>query len=65
MKNVKITLASAKFINENTEYNLNKIFEFTGLAKAEGTDLVCFGEAFLQGFNLLYWNYDTDSLIAK
>lgn len=33
-------------------------------AKTEGADLVCFGEAFLQGFNALSWQYDEDKKIA-
>ena len=32
---------------------------------AEGkAELLCFGEAFLQGFDALCWNYDTDKLTA-
>lgn len=33
-------------------------------AKAAGADIVCFGEAFLQGFNALSWCYEEDKAIA-
>lgn len=33
-------------------------------AKADGADLVCFGEAFLQGFNALSWRYEEDKKTA-
>lgn len=33
-------------------------------AKREGAGLVCFGEAFLQGFNALSWRYEEDKNIA-
>ncbi len=33
-------------------------------AKANGADLICFGEAFLQGFHALSWRYEEDRKIA-
>ena len=33
-------------------------------AAAAGAELVCFGEAFLQGFNALTWQFDEDRHIA-
>lgn len=33
-------------------------------AKIKGAELVCFGEAFIQGFNALLWNYEEDKNIA-
>ena len=35
------------------------------MQRAEGkADLLCFGEAFLQGFDALSWDYSTDAGIA-
>lgn len=33
-------------------------------AKASGADLICFGEAFIQGFNALSWQYEEDQKTA-
>lgn len=60
---MKIALASERFINKDIEYNLYIILE--ALEKySEKVDLVCFGEAFLQGFDSLSWNYEKDKKIA-
>ena len=60
---MKIALASESFINKDIEYNLFIIFE--ALRKySKKVDLICFGEAFLQGFDSLSWNYEKDKKIA-
>ncbi|MGN0629403.1 MAG: carbon-nitrogen hydrolase family protein [Oscillospiraceae bacterium] len=61
---MKIALASAKFIDKNVGYNLSQIIKFTDIAKENGANLVCFGEAFLQGFDSLCWNYCADKEMA-
>lgn len=61
---MKIALAAARFINGDTAFNLAQIERFTREAAAGGADLACFGEAFLQGFDGLAWNYETDQHIA-
>jgi len=35
------------------------------MKRSEGkVEMLCFGEAFLQGFDALCWDYDTDKKIA-
>ena len=53
---LKIALASAKFINKDVTHNLIEMEKFMCIAKENGADLVCFGEAFLKGFDSLCWN---------
>lgn len=61
---MKIALASAKIIDRDVSFNLSQMKRWMQEAKAEGADLVCFGEAFLQGFNALSWSYAEDQNIA-
>ena len=60
---MKIGLVSYRCENRNLSFNMSQIRKamerFGGKA-----DLLCFGEAFLQGFDALSWNYDTDRSIA-
>ena len=46
---MKCALASLGFINENIQYNKNVIIN-TMIRCAADTDIILFGEAFLQGF---------------
>lgn len=57
---MRIALAAAAYQDGNVAHNLDKMLRFMGMAKAAGTDLVCFGEAFLQGFDALCWDYQID-----
>ena len=42
-------------------FNISQIEK--ALSAAQGrVDLLCFGEAFLQGFDSLSWDYETDKL---
>lgn len=59
---MKIGLASYKFINNDIEFNIIQIEK--ALQSAENIDILCFGEAFLQGFDAFNWNYDNDKNIA-
>ena len=61
---MKVALASAKIIDRDISWNLNRMEYFMREAKANGVELVCFGEAFLQGFNALTWKYDVDRNVA-
>ena len=63
MNKIKIALAPFKFENNNILYNVNKIEK--ALKEASGkSDIVCFGETFLQGFDSLSWSYEKDKNIA-
>lgn len=61
---MKIALASARVVDRDITYNLSQMQRYMTEAKANGADLVCYGEAFLQGFNALAWQYETDRRIA-
>ena len=60
---MRIGLASYKVENKNTEFNISQIER--AMIKATGkADLLCFGEAVLQGFDSLCWNYEDDKEMA-
>ena len=60
---MRIGLVSYRCENRNTAFNMTQIER--GMQNAQGkADLLCFGEAFLQGFDALSWEYDTDRTIA-
>lgn len=61
---MKIALASAKFINGNIAYNMAQLERYMHRAKQQGAELVCFAEAFLQGFDAYCWQYETDVALA-
>ena len=61
---MKIALASYEFRNRDIDFNLEQIFFGMGQAAALECDLVCFGEAFLQGFDACHWNYAEDASIG-
>lgn len=61
---MKIALASARIVDRDIKHNLAQMERYVKKAKAEGAELVCFGEAFLQGFNALSWKYEEDKEIA-
>lgn len=60
---MNIGLVSYRFINNDVSFNLKQI-EKAMRAVSERCDLLCFGEAFLQGFDSLNWNYDMDKKVA-
>lgn len=62
---MKIALASARIADRDIEYNLSQMDRYMREAKAGGAELVCFGEAFLQGFNALTWRFEEDRKIAQ
>lgn len=60
---MKLGLAAYEFRNGEVSFNLAQIER--AMKSAQGkADLLCFGEAFLQGFDSLSWNYETDKDIA-
>lgn len=61
---MKIALASARIVNRDFKYNLSQMEHYMNEAQKKGADLVCFGEAFLQGFDALTWRFESDKNIA-
>ena len=61
---MKIALASARIIDRDIDYNLSQMERYMKEAKENDAEIVCFGEAFLQGFNALSWQYEEDRNIA-
>ena len=60
---MKIALASAPVKNRNIEFNTQAMID--AMNKASGkADLILFGEAVLQGFDCLCWDYEMDKHIA-
>ena len=57
---MKIALAAARFRNRDIAFNLKQIERQMRAAQSGGAQLVCFGEAFLQGFDALSWDYSAD-----
>lgn len=61
---MKIALASARFVNRDLNHNLAQMERFMRYARSQGAELVCFGEAFLQGFDAFVWDYSADRPLA-
>ena len=61
---MKVALISAKVRNGDMAFNLAQMRTWMREAKEQGAELVCFGEAFLQGFDAFSWTYEKDRLIA-
>ena len=60
---MRIGLVSYRCENGNTSFNLSQIER--ALREAQGkVELLCFGEAFLQGFDSLCWDYEIDKAMA-
>ena len=60
---MRIGLVSYRCENRNLSFNMSQIEQ--AMKRSEGkADLLCFGEAFLQGFDSLCWDYETDKLTA-
>jgi N-carbamoylputrescine amidase len=60
---MRIGLASYRVENKNKEFNISQI-ERAMIESKGKVDLLCFGEAVLQGFDSLCWKYDTDKDMA-
>lgn len=57
---MKFGLLSMRCEEGNTEYTLNTIIGCLRQYAGSGVDLLCFGEAFLQGFDALTFSYEDD-----
>lgn len=55
-------LAAYKFINNEIEFNIKQIEK--AIRSSKNIDMLCFGEAFLQGFDAFKWDYAKDKNIA-
>ena len=60
---MKIGLVSYEFKNNEIAFNLAQIERAMKAARGK-VDMLCFGETFLQGFDALNWEYDSDKNIA-
>ena len=60
---MKILLAGLGFKNHDTNYNLSVIIDTIHKYNSD-VDLILFGEAFLQGFDSLSFNFNEDKSIA-
>lgn len=60
---MKIALAASPVKNKDISYNLRSMEN--AISQASGSaDLILFGEAFLQGFDALCWDYAADKAVA-
>ena len=60
---MRIGLVSYRCENRNTAFNMGQIE--LAMRRSEGkADVLCFGEAFLQGFDAFRWDYAADREIA-
>lgn len=55
-----ISLAASLSIDNDLQANINSMEKILSAAKAESSDLVLFGEAFLQGFGAITFDYEHD-----
>ena len=60
---MRIGLVSYRCRNRDLAFNLSQIERAMREARGKA-DLLCFGEAFLQGFDSLVWKYETDTQTA-
>lgn len=61
---MKVALASVEFINNDIAFNLTQVEKSVKEASSRKCDAVCFGEAFLQGFDSLNFSYENDIRVA-
>lgn len=60
---MRIGLVSYRCKNRDVEFNMSQIER--AMRRSEGkADLLCFGEAYLQGFDALSWDHDEDAATA-
>ena len=62
-KRMRIGLVSYRCENRNVPFNMKQIERAMKCSQGKA-DLLCFGEAFLQGFDALCWEYEKDRLTA-
>lgn len=61
---MKFGLLTMRFEEGNIDFNLNTILNCIKLYADSGIDLLCFGEAFLQGFDAFAFQYEKDIKLA-
>lgn len=61
---MKISLMTTHFVNKDLSHNIAEMERGMWLAKQHEAELVCFGEAFLQGFDSMTWCYEHDREVA-
>ncbi|MCK9477382.1 MAG: carbon-nitrogen hydrolase family protein [Candidatus Muirbacterium halophilum] len=61
---MEIGLVSCFNRSGNIDFNLSQIEKFCCKGFEKGIDLICFGEAFIQGFDALKWDFDVDRNVA-
>lgn len=61
---MRVALAAARVRDRDLDFNLSQIKRYMREAKAAGAELVCFGEAYLQGFDAYCWQYEEDRKLA-
>ncbi len=59
---MKVGLVSYNFINNDIKYNLKQIRRACEEMSGK-VDFLVFGEAFLQGFDALVWDYEIDKIL--
>ncbi len=59
-----VGLASKYFVNNRIDLNLKTIYDTMKEASDNRADAILFGEAFLQGFDALKWDFSVDRNIA-
>ena len=61
---MRFALAASRFVNGDLAFNLSQIERGMEAAAGAGAALLCFGEAFLQGFDAFCWRYEADREVA-
>jgi predicted amidohydrolase len=61
---VRLGLVSKEFRNNDIDFNMNQIIKTMMDYKDNGIDFLCFGEAFLQGFDAFNWKIEHDYKVA-
>ena len=61
---MRVALIPECFIDLNPEHNVKQMVNWLTQLKGQKLDLICFGEAFLQGFGALNANYEHDLKLA-
>ncbi|URZ86927.1 carbon-nitrogen hydrolase family protein [Floricoccus penangensis] len=57
---MKLVLTSAQFLNNQLSVNIKNLQEISSKYHNKDIDFICFGEAYLQGFDGLTWNINED-----
>ncbi|MDF2700615.1 MAG: hypothetical protein K0Q49_2174 [Haloplasmataceae bacterium] len=61
---LRLGLVSKEFRNNDLDFNMNQIKETIFEYRDQKIDFLCFGEAFLQGFDAFKWKFEHDFEVA-